>query len=92
MHEYVKKNNYFIDRSGISQYNRSRTSGEIHHIPPTLSQRDAPLPVQLTHSSKNMATLHANAGGPGVALAYARTKYIFLADFYLSYINDITKG
>ena len=61
-------------------------------ISPTLSQRDAPLPVQLTHSSKNMSTLHANAGGPGVALAYARTKYIFLADFYLSSINDITKG
>ena len=80
MHEYVKKNNYFIDRSGIGQYNRSRTSGEIHYIPLPpimLSQRDAPLPVQLTHSSKNMSPLHANAGGGGVALACVCDLLIF---------------
>jgi len=39
-----------------------------------------------------MATLHANAGGPGVTLAYARQNYIFLADFHLASINDSSKG
>ena len=38
-------------------------------LPTTLSQRDAPLPVQVTHFRKNMATLHTSTQYPPVALA-----------------------
>ena len=38
-------------------------------LSPTLSQRDAPLPVQVTYFSKNMATLHTSTHTPPVALA-----------------------
>ena len=50
-------------------------------LSPTLSQRDAPLPVQVTHSSKNMATLHANTTPPPVTHACVHAIGIFLLTF-----------
>ena len=59
-------------------------------ISPTLSQRDAPLPVQLTHSSKNMPTLHANTTPPPVTHAYAHAMGIFLLLSLTSLIHTTT--